>query len=237
MDKVVKRDEEWREMLTSEQYHVARRKGTERAFTGEYHDCKREGVYLCRCCATAAVRLHRPSSTPAPAGRASTRRSTPDNVAEEEDRSSVDAPHRSALCGLRRAPRPRVPRWAATDGAALLHELGFPRTRRRRGAAQATALKSRLNAAAIRSAIVDNEPEVSAKLKSAGAARRRIIMNEDAMVTGSMRSRLARRIAAIGVGTALAVCVIAYAATWQWSGSVGRDLLKVLAGSRAQAPK
>ena len=52
MDKVVKRDEEWRAMLTPEQYHVARRKGTERAFTGEYHDCKRAGVYRCRCCAT-----------------------------------------------------------------------------------------------------------------------------------------------------------------------------------------
>ncbi len=51
MDKVVKRDEEWRTLLTPEQYHVTRRKGTERAFTGEYHDCKRDGVYLCRCCA------------------------------------------------------------------------------------------------------------------------------------------------------------------------------------------
>ena len=51
MGKVVKRDEEWRTLLTPEQYHVTRRKGTERAFTGEYHDCKRDGVYLCRCCA------------------------------------------------------------------------------------------------------------------------------------------------------------------------------------------
>ena len=51
MDKVVKRDEEWRALLTPEQYHVTRRKGTERAFTGEYHDCERDGVYLCRCCA------------------------------------------------------------------------------------------------------------------------------------------------------------------------------------------
>ena len=52
MDKVVKRDEEWRTILTSEQYHVTGRKGTERVFTGEYHDCKREGMYRCRCCAT-----------------------------------------------------------------------------------------------------------------------------------------------------------------------------------------
>ena len=51
MGRMVKRDEEWRAILTPEQYHVTRRKGTERPFTGKYHDCKRAGVYLCRCCA------------------------------------------------------------------------------------------------------------------------------------------------------------------------------------------
>ena len=50
MKKMTKRDEEWRAMLTPEQYRVTRRKGTERAFTGEYHDCKHEGIYRCRCC-------------------------------------------------------------------------------------------------------------------------------------------------------------------------------------------
>lgn len=55
-------------------------------------------------------------------------------------------------------------------------------------------------------------------------------MDEDASITGSMRSRLAHGIAAIGIGTALAACVIAYAVTWQWSATVGRDLRNVLAG-------
>ena len=41
----------WRDKLTPEEFHVARNKGTERAFTGEYWDCKEEGVYHCRCCA------------------------------------------------------------------------------------------------------------------------------------------------------------------------------------------
>jgi peptide-methionine (R)-S-oxide reductase len=49
-DKIEKSDAEWREELTPEQYQVCREKGTERAFTGEYHDRKGRGVYRCVCC-------------------------------------------------------------------------------------------------------------------------------------------------------------------------------------------
>ncbi|MGH7931898.1 MAG: peptide-methionine (R)-S-oxide reductase MsrB [Candidatus Binataceae bacterium] len=49
-DKVVKSDEEWRRLLSTEQYEVTRRKGTERAFTGRYWDFHDKGVYLCVCC-------------------------------------------------------------------------------------------------------------------------------------------------------------------------------------------
>ena len=49
-DKVVKTEEEWRETLTPEQFAVAREKGTERAFTGEYWGNHDEGVYLCVAC-------------------------------------------------------------------------------------------------------------------------------------------------------------------------------------------
>jgi peptide-methionine (R)-S-oxide reductase len=45
-------DEEWQQILTEEQFLVARKKGTEYAFTGKYHDCKEPGQYLCVCCGT-----------------------------------------------------------------------------------------------------------------------------------------------------------------------------------------
>ncbi len=49
-DKVIKSEKEWRQQLTPEQFRICRQKGTERAFSGEYHDCKEEGMYQCACC-------------------------------------------------------------------------------------------------------------------------------------------------------------------------------------------
>ena len=50
MEQVKKTEEEWRRELTPEQYRVLREKGTERAFTGEYHDEKAPGTYRCAGC-------------------------------------------------------------------------------------------------------------------------------------------------------------------------------------------
>ncbi len=49
-DKVTKTDEEWREILTAEQYKVLRRQGTERPFSSDYNDNRETGVYHCAGC-------------------------------------------------------------------------------------------------------------------------------------------------------------------------------------------
>ena len=50
--RVEKTEAEWESQLTAEQYHIARKKGTERAFSGEYCEAHDPGLYACICCGT-----------------------------------------------------------------------------------------------------------------------------------------------------------------------------------------
>ncbi len=85
-EKISRTDAQWREQLTPEQYKVTRKKGTERAFTGEYHACKTPGIYRCVCCGTPLFdsRTKFDSGTGWPSFWAPIDEG---NVAEEEDRS------------------------------------------------------------------------------------------------------------------------------------------------------
>lgn len=84
-ERVQKSDQEWRSVLSDEEYRVLRKKGTERAFTGRYHDEKRAGVYRCRGCGTALFSSDTKydSGTGWPSFYDVV---DPDNIREEEDR-------------------------------------------------------------------------------------------------------------------------------------------------------
>jgi peptide-methionine (R)-S-oxide reductase len=85
-DKVTKSDAEWRAALTPEQFHVTRKKGTERALSGKLWDEHRDGMYACVCCGAplfdAATKFDSGTGWPsfyAPMVR--------ENVAEKDDSS------------------------------------------------------------------------------------------------------------------------------------------------------
>src|ERR1700757_2505651 len=53
IDKVIKPDDEWKQLLSAEQYAVTRQGGTEAPFANEYDEFRAKGVYRCVCCRTA----------------------------------------------------------------------------------------------------------------------------------------------------------------------------------------
>ena len=94
--KIVKTDEEWRKQLTPEQYRISRLKGTERAFAGEYNNCKDIGVYQCVCCGEDLFK----SETKFDSGTgwpSFTAPAADDNIATEYD-NSLFMPRTEVLC-------------------------------------------------------------------------------------------------------------------------------------------
>ncbi len=84
--KIEKSNTEWRQLLSPEQYHVTREKGTERAFTGEYWNTWDKGDYRCRCC--GAPLFHADHKFDAGCGWPSFwTAAAPENVETAEDRS------------------------------------------------------------------------------------------------------------------------------------------------------
>jgi len=85
-DKIARTDEEWRQLLTDEQYRVLREKGTERPFSGKYNKFYKDGTYLCAACGqelfTSDSKYDSGSGWPAFWATASE-----DGVASHEDRS------------------------------------------------------------------------------------------------------------------------------------------------------
>ena len=120
-DQLPQTDSEWREKLTPEQFQVARKAGTERAFTGEYWDCHDDGVYECVCCGEPLFS----SDTKFESGTgwpSFFQALAPEAVAEMTDMSHGMVRVEAPVQQLRSAPRPRVPRWPPADGTAVLHE-------------------------------------------------------------------------------------------------------------------
>jgi peptide-methionine (R)-S-oxide reductase len=56
VDRVVKTDDEWKKLLSAEEFKVTRKKGTEPAFSGKYASTKDKGIYQCICCGTDLFR-------------------------------------------------------------------------------------------------------------------------------------------------------------------------------------
>ncbi len=108
-NKITKTDAEWRSQLTPEQYRIAREKGTERAFTGKYHNSHEPGLYRCVCCGNplfdSDAKFDSGTGWPSFSVPAA-----PDSVATEQDNSlsTTDRdPQDSATASIPRCSRSR----------------------------------------------------------------------------------------------------------------------------------
>ena len=117
---VVKSEEEWRRILTPEQYHVLREHGTERAGTCALLHEHRTGTFSCAACGQPLFVADRKfeSGTGWPSFFAPLEGA----IGTSTDRQLLHDADRSALQPVRRPPWSRVSRRAAADRPALLHQ-------------------------------------------------------------------------------------------------------------------
>ena len=126
-DRIKKSDSEWKAQLSPEAFNVARKHGTERAFTSPLNAEKREGTYHCVCCGepvfASDAKFESGTGWPSfykPAEIKRGRRTGGPRVLHET--------YRSSLRQMRSPSRPCVPGRPAADRLALLHQrrgLGF----------------------------------------------------------------------------------------------------------------
>lgn len=89
-------DEEWRKRLTDEQFYITRKKGTERAFTGEYWNTKTPGTYHCICC--EAPLFESDTKFDSGTGWPSYYKPIGNNVTSKLDLSIIFMPRQEVLC-------------------------------------------------------------------------------------------------------------------------------------------
>ena len=111
-------DAEWRKRLTPEQYRIMRQHGTEAPGSCALLREKRPGTFVCAGCGQPLFKAD--TKFESGTGWPSFNDPLPGSVGATEDASY--GAHRGALLALRQPSRPRVPRWAAADRPALLHQ-------------------------------------------------------------------------------------------------------------------